>query len=265
MTDKLAIPPDEFRRIAGQAIGFLADYYETLAGRPVLVPTTSQEIRRKIDECLPAQGADFDELLRTLRDVICEYARHNAHPRFFGYVSSPGTAITAIGSMLAAALNINATCWRSAPTGTDVEHLTIDWLKQMLGYPAEAAGLLTSGGSMANFAALAAARSRKAPVNVGREGMAAAARRMCLYVSEEGHFSIAKAAGMLGIGEANVRSVKTDDQLRMDADDLSRLIEADLAAGHLPFCVVASAGTTATGAFDPLGPIADRSEEHTSE
>jgi glutamate/tyrosine decarboxylase-like PLP-dependent enzyme len=262
MPDKLAIPADEFRRIAGQAVDFLAAYYETLAYRPVLVPTTSQEIRRKIDERLPPQGADFDELLRTLHEVICEYSRHNAHPRFFGYVSSPGTAITAVGSMLAAALNINATCWRSAPTGTDVEHLTIDWLKQMLGYPAEATGLLTSGGSMANFAALAAARSRKAPVNVVREGMAAAGRCMCLYVSEEGHFSIAKAAGMLGIGEANVRSVKTDDQLRMDVDSLSRLIEADLAASHLPFCVVASAGTTATGAFDPLGAIADVAHRH---
>ena len=262
MPDKLAIPPDEFRRIAGQAVDFLATYYETLAERPILVPTTSQEIRRKIDERLPSQGADFEELLRTLRDVICEYARHNAHPRFFGYVSSPGTAITAIGSMLAAALNINSTCWRSAPTGTDLEHLTIDWLKQMLHYPAEAAGLLTSGGSMANFAALAAARSRKAPVNVVREGIAAAGRRMCLYVSEEAHFSIAKAAGMLGIGESSVRSVKTDHQLRMDVADLSRLIQADLAAGHLPFCVVASAGTTSTGAFDPLGPIADVARRH---
>src|ERR1017187_1953886 len=262
MTDKLAIPADEFRRIAGQAVDFLAAYYETLAGRSVLVSTTSQAIRQIIDERLPQYGADFEELLHTFRDVISEFARHNAHPRFFGYVSSPGTAITAVGSMLAAALNINATCWRSAPTGTDLEHLTIDWLKQMLGYPAEAAGLLTSGGSMANFAALAAARSRKAPVNVVRDGMAAVGRRMCLYVSEEGHFSIAKAAGMLGIGESNVRSVKTDHQLRMDVGELSRLIEADLAAGHLPFCVVASAGTTATGAFDPLGPIADVVRRH---
>jgi glutamate/tyrosine decarboxylase-like PLP-dependent enzyme len=262
MTDKLAIPPEEFRRIAGQAVDFLATYYETLAERPVLVPTTSREIRRRIDEPAPVQGVDFDELLGTLRDVICEYSRHNAHPRFFGYVSSPGSAITAIGSMLTAALNINATAWRSAPSGTDVEHLTIDWLKQMLGYPAEAAGLLTSGGSMSNFAALAAARSRKAPVNVVREGMAAAGGRMCLYVSEEGHFSIAKAAGMLGIGESNVRSVETDRLLRMDVTSLEGLIEADLAAGHLPFCVVASAGTTATGAFDPLGAIAEVARRH---
>ncbi|MGA3097665.1 MAG: pyridoxal-dependent decarboxylase, partial [Bryobacteraceae bacterium] len=154
------------------------------------------------------------------------------------------------------------TPWRSAPSGADLEHLTIDWLKEMLGYPAGAAGLLTSGGSMANFAALGAARSAKAPVDVVRDGLRAMDRRMCVYVSEECHFSIAKAAGMLGLGESSVRAVKTDDRLRMDLADLERTVEADLARGHLPFCVVANAGTTATGAFDPLADLADFSRRH---
>jgi glutamate/tyrosine decarboxylase-like PLP-dependent enzyme len=223
----------------------------------VVISTSSREIRARIDEPLPQAGADFATLMDTVRDVISQYSRHNAHPRFFGYVSSAGTPVTAIGSMLAAALNINVTCWRSAPAGTDLEHLTIDWLKQMLGYPVSAGGLLTSGGSMATFAALGAARSAKTSVDVVRDGVAAVGRRMCVYVSEEGHFSIAKAAGMLGIGEANVRSVKTDARLRMDLKDLASLVVADLVAGHLPFCVVASAGTTATGACDPLGELAD--------
>jgi glutamate/tyrosine decarboxylase-like PLP-dependent enzyme len=126
----------------------------------------------------------------------------------------------------------------------------------MLGYPAGAAGLFTSGGSMANFAALAAARSAKASANVVREGVAAG-KRMCIYVSREGHFSIRKAAGLLGLGEANVRDVQTNVRLQIDLDDLERLVEQDLAAGHLPFCVVANAGTTATGAFDPIGELAD--------
>jgi aromatic-L-amino-acid decarboxylase len=257
MSDKLALSPEEFRSLAGEAVDFLAAYYQSLETRPVVIPTTSQEIRARIDEPLPQAGADFAVVMDTVRDVISQYSRHNAHPRFFGYVSSPGTPVTAIGSMLAAALNINVTCWRSAPAGTDIEHLTIDWLKQMLGYPVSAGGLLTSGGSMATFAALGAARSAKTAVDVVRDGVASVGRRMCVYVSEEGHFSIAKAAGMLGIGEANVRAVKTDDQLRMDLDDLASLVVADLVAGHLPFCVVASAGTTATGACDPLADLAD--------
>ena len=238
------------------ALERLAAYYESLPTRPVLVPTTSAALRELVDEPLPREGADFDALLDTIDDVIARHTRHSAHPRFFGYISSPGTAVNSLGSMLAAALNINVTCWRSAPAGTEIEHVTINWLKEMLGYPPDAAGLFTSGGSMANFAALAAARSAKATANVVRDGMAAAGRSMCLYVSEEGHFSIGKAAGMLGIGEANVRHVKTNDCQQMDLADLERLIGRDLADGHLPFCVVANAGTTATGAFDPIGPMA---------
>jgi len=257
MPDKLALPPEDFRTIAGAAVDFLVNYFENLETRPVGVPTTSRAIRQRIDEPLPLAGADFDVLLATVRDVISQYSRHSAHPRMFGYVASPGTAVTSISHMIAAAMNINVTAWRSAPSAADLERLTIDWLKQMFGYPATAGGLLVSGGSMANFAGLAAARSSKAGVDVVREGVAAAGRRMCVYVSEESHYSVAKAAGMLGLGESNVRAVKTDACLHIDLEDLERLVEEDRAAGHLPFCVVANAGTTATGAFDPLAQVAD--------
>ena len=250
--DKLALPSQDFRTMAGATVDFLANYFENLETRPVVVPTTSRAIRERIDEPLPAAGADFDGLLATVRDVICQYSRHSAHPRMFGYVASPGTAVTSVAHMLAAAMNINVTAWRSAPSAADMERLTIDWLKEMLGYPATAGGLLISGGSMANFAALGAARTAKAGVDVVREGMGAVGKRMCVYVSEESHYSIGKAAGMLGLGESNVRAVKTDERLHIDLADLERLVEEDRAAGHLPFCVVGNAGTTATGAFDPM-------------
>jgi len=254
-------PPDEIRALGRAAVEQVAAYYETLRDRPVLVPTTSRALRDLLDEPLPQAGTDFDSLLKTLDDVIARYSRHSAHPRFFGYVSSPGTPVTSIGSMLAAALNINVTCWRSGPAATDLEHVTIDWMKEILGYPAQAGGLLVSGGSMANFAALAAARSAKAPGSVVRDGMAAAGR-MCAYVSSEGHFSISKAAGMLGIGESNVRSVATNERMEIDLGDLDRLVQEDLAAGYRPFCVVANAGTTAAGAFDPTRDLADFARRH---
>src|ERR1035437_8185796 len=125
----------------------------------------------------------------------------------------------------------------------------------MLGYPADGMGLLVSGGSMANFAGIAAARSAKAPGNVVRDGMGGTCMR--LYVSEETHFSNRKAAAMLGIGADNVRAVKTDANLHMDLADLDRQVRQDREAGHLPFCVVASLGTAGTGAVDPIGAIAD--------
>ncbi len=256
MSDKLQLPSSDFLALGRDTLEQVAAYYDSLATRPVLVPTTSHDLRALLEEPLPQEGADYATLLETIDGVITHYSRHSAHSRFFGYVSAPGTPVAALGGLLTAALNINVTCWRSAPAGADLEHVTISWLKQMLGYPVDSAGLLVSGGSMANFAALAAARTAKAPANVVRDGVAAAGR-MCAYVSAEGHFSITKAAGMLGIGEANVRQVKTTDRLEIDLADLARQVQADRAAGALPFCVVANAGATATGAFDPIGPLAD--------
>ena len=242
------------------ALDLVAEYYDTLAARAVLRPTTSAELRRRLDEPAPPGGVPFADLLGTVRDVVAEFSRHNGHPRFFGYVSSPGAPVAAMGSMIAAAFNINVTCWRSGPAATEMERLCIRWIQEMLGYPADGAGLLVSGGSMANFAGIAAARSAKAPGNVVSDGMGGV--RMCLYASEEAHFSIRKAAAMLGIGAANLRSVKTDAHLRMDLDDLDRVVRQDRAAGHLPFCVVASAGTAGTGAMDPIGEIADLAHTH---
>jgi len=255
MTDKLAIPADEFRAMGRAVLERITSYYEGLPTRAVVEPSTSQAIRALLEEPLPREGSSFEVLLDTFDEVIARYSRHNGHPRFFGYVSSPGTAVTTLGSMLKDAVNANLTCWRSAPAGTELEHITISWLKEMLGLAPDADGLFTSGGSMANFSALAAARSAKAPGNVIRDGVAGP--RMCAYVSKEAHFSVRKAAGLLGLGEANVGAIETNSALEIDVADLERRIQQDQADGHLPFCVVANAGTTATGAFDPIGAVAD--------
>ena len=256
MSTRLAATPDQVRELGRTALDLVASYYESLAaGRPVLVPTNSAHLRACIDEPLPVEGASFTDALSQLAWLAVEFSRHSAHPRFFGYVSSPGTAFHAMGSMLAAALNINVTGWRSAPVGTEIERLVIRWLNDMIGLPRESGGLLVSGGSMANFAGIAAARSAKAP-GVVRDGVASAAPRLRLYVSEEGHFSVRKAAGMLGIGTVNVRPIRTNSRQQMDVDDLARQVRYDRAAGLQPFCVVASAGTVGSGAVDPIAAIA---------
>ena len=242
------------------ALDLVVDYFETLATEPLLRATTSAELRSRLAEPMPEVGAPFDELLGTLRDVVARFSRHNGHPRFFGYVASPGVPVAAMSSLIAAAFNINLTGWRSAPAAAELELLCLRWLKEMLGYPLDSAGILVSGGSMANFAGLAAARSAKAPVNVVRQGMGGL--RMRLYASSEVHFATRKAVAMLGIGTGNLRIVATDSNLRMDPADLDRLVREDLAAGYLPFCVVASAGTAGTGAMDPIGAVADVAKAH---
>jgi aromatic-L-amino-acid decarboxylase len=256
MFDHLELPPEEFPELARQGVDFVTQYYRSLAERPVIVPTTAETLRQALDEPLPEHGADLAGLLDVIRDVVARYNRHSAHPRLFGYLCSPGAPVTAISRMIAAAMNINVTCWRSAPSGTQMELTVIRWMKEMLGYPADAAGVLVSGGSMANFAGLAAARSAKAPGNVARDGLSGAPR-MCAYVSRQANLAVGKAAGLLGIGEANMRQIETASDLRIDLADLARRVAEDRAAGYLPFCVVANAGTTATGAFDPIGELAD--------
>ena len=115
---------------------------------------------------MPDEPVDFDRLLGTFRDILIKSSRHNGHPRMFGYVQAPGTAIAAIADLLASTLNANLTAWRSAPAAVEIERLTIDWIKKIIGFDRNAAGLFVSGGSMANMAALAAARRAKAPPEI---------------------------------------------------------------------------------------------------
>ncbi|MCC7174474.1 MAG: aminotransferase class V-fold PLP-dependent enzyme [Bryobacterales bacterium] len=248
-----AIFMHETQALIESAARLVVDYYKTLPQRPVLVPSTSESLREVLCEPLPVDGTGFETLLGTLRDVVFRFSRHNGHQRFFGYVASPGTPITTAGSMIEAALNANLTSWRSAPPAAELEHLVITWLKEMLGYPSSAEGLLVSGGSMANLAAMAAARSAIRP-EAARNGLSGPP--LTVYVSSESHFSLRKAAAILGIGEANVRIVSTDAQLRMDPAELERLIRVDLAAGRVPMCVSANLGTVGTGAVDPIDAIA---------
>jgi aromatic-L-amino-acid decarboxylase len=180
--------------------------------------------------------------------------RHNAHPRMFGYVQAPGTAIAALADLLASTLNANLTAWRSAPAAVELERLTIDWIKEILGYDPRATGLFVSGGSMANMAALAVARQAKVADSLGKGGLSQTLR---VYVSEETHHSVEKAAALLGIGRNNVRLISVDEHFKIRIDDLVAKIWEDLEAGHLPFFVVANAGTVMTGAFDPIAQVAE--------
>ena len=236
---------DEIREWGNSLTQFMIDYLGGLRDRPVYRQTSSREIRSGLDSKLPIEGTDFDALLKIFRETIVPFTRQNAHPRMFGYVQSPGTPIGAFADLLASTLNANLTIWRSAPAPVELERLTIDWIRQILGFPAEAGGLFVSGGSMANLAALAAARQTKEQ-SLGR---------LRLYASHATHFSIVKAALLLGIGRENVQYVAMDERFKMRIDDLIAKITADLEAGYVPFCVVGNAGTVDTGAIDPLGEI----------
>src|SRR5216110_1945311 len=249
--------PEQIRSWANAAVELIADYLSTIRDRRVYPSTSSRQIRERLDSSLPEEPANFDELLHTFRDTLIELSRHNGHPRMFGYVQAPGTAIAAIADLLASTLNANLTAWRSAPAAVEIERLTIEWIKQIIGFNRNAAGLFVSGGSMANMAALAAARRAKAPPEIQNKGAQSCAKALRVYASAETHHTVAKAAALLGIGRDNVGLIRVDERYKINLDELVAAIEEDRRAGHLPICVVANAGTVATGAFDPLPPISD--------
>jgi aromatic-L-amino-acid decarboxylase len=238
---------DEIRDWGNSVTQFMIDYLGGLRDRPAYRHTSSREIRSGLDLKLPIKGTDFDALLKVFRETIVPCSRQNAHPRMFGYVQSPGTPIGAFADLLASTLNANLTIWRSAPAPVELERLTVDWIRQILGFSPEAGGVFVSGGSMANLSALAAARQTKEH-SLGR---------LRMYASSATHFSITKAAALLGIGRENLQHVAVDEHFKIRMDDLVTKITADLEAGYIPFCVVGNAGTVDTGAVDPLREIRD--------
>jgi aromatic-L-amino-acid/L-tryptophan decarboxylase len=243
--DMLEPSADEIRDWGNSVTQFMIDYLGGLRDRPAYRHTSSREIRSGLDSKLPIKGTDFDALLKIFRETIVPFSRQNAHPRMFGYVQSPGTPIGAFADLLASTLNANLTIWRSAPAPVELERLTVDWIRQILGFSPEAGGLFVSGGSMANLSALAAARQTREH-SLGR---------LRMYASSATHFSITKAAALLGIGRENVQHIAVDEHFKMRMDDLVAKITADLEAGYVPFCVVGNAGTVDTGAIDPLTEI----------
>jgi glutamate/tyrosine decarboxylase-like PLP-dependent enzyme len=254
--------PSEIRGMAGAAVDWMADYIGSLGELPVAPTVSSAELRARLAEPLPVAGRDLRDLLDVFQDVVIPGSRHNGHPRQFGYVQAPGTAVAAVADLLASTLNANLTAWRSAPGPVELERVAVAWVREAIGLPSGADGLFVSGGSMANFTALAAARHRHCGDVVAAEGMAAYPGTPRIYTSTQTHHSIHKAAALLGIGRRNVREVAVDDRFRMDVDRLTQAIEQDRAAGAEPFCVVATAGTVVTGAVDPLVEIAGVAREY---
>jgi len=251
----LDISPEELRDLASQVNELVLEYFSEVSELPVFPETFGGDTLAQIGAILPAEGEPLERLINDCRTII-KKSRQNGHPRFFGYVASPATPAGAYADLIASALNSNVTSWRSGPAATEIERTVVRWLGSLIGYDENARGLIFSGGSMANLTALMIAQRAKAGRETSRQGLWHARAPMTIYASEQVHMSIPKAADILGFGRDQVRLVGCDDQFRMDVRLLREQINVDLKAGMKPFCIVASAGTTNTGAVDPLSAIA---------
>jgi aromatic-L-amino-acid decarboxylase len=246
--------PADVRRVAHRVADMVADYLEQLEGRPVFAPVPVDEAARVASEPLPTNGSDPDAILDEFARSIGPYPFGNGHPRFWGWINSPPAVMGIFADQLAAAMNPSVAGGNHA--AVHVERQVIRWFAEILGLPAPTMGLLVSGGSMANLTALAAARHAKAGFDVRVRGMQSGDQRLVVYMSEEGHGCIRKAAEMLGIGGDWLRVIPVNERSEMRVDVLTQTIDRDLQDGYRPMAVVASAGTVNTGAIDDLDAIA---------
>jgi glutamate/tyrosine decarboxylase-like PLP-dependent enzyme len=252
--DEFDLPPDEVRRIGRLAADAVAAHRRDLLAHPVFGKVGGDAAR--FDEPLPDEGRPFEEILAFVSEHVLPRPFGNSHPRFFGFINATADPVGTVADYLASAMNPN--CWGGDHAAIHVEKTVMRWLAEILGFPPSAEGILVSGGSMANFTALAAARRAMTPGNVREDGLAGEGRpRLVVYASEQAHSCVDKAVDLLGIGTRQLRKIAVDDRFRVRVDRLREAIATDRAAGLMPAVVVGTAGTVNTGAVDPLEELAD--------
>jgi aromatic-L-amino-acid decarboxylase len=236
---------DDMWAMAGAAVQFVTSFIEQLPDAPAADLDGIEEAVRALREPAPEAGDDFGDLLGAVADAAAK-GFNTAGPGYLAYIPGGGLFAAALADFLACSVNRFVNVWEAAPALAQLESTVVRWLCDLFGYPAEARGILTSGGSISNFTAIVTARRARLPEDF-LDGT--------LYVSDQGHLSVLKAAVLAGFPPGNVRAVPTTPKLRMDVAALREAVRADRAGGRRPFMVVANAGTTNTGAVDPMAEV----------
>jgi aromatic-L-amino-acid decarboxylase len=250
--------PEEFRRYGHQAIDWVAEFLTHVERYPVLPPVKPGELTDALPAHGPEQGESMDTILADFERLIVPASTQWNHPGFLAYFANSGTPEGILGELLTAALNGNGMLWKTSPAVTELEQVTLRWLREWSGLPADWFGLIYDTASIGSMHAIAAAREAADPESRTK----GTSRGLVVYTSEQSHSSIEKGAIALGIGQDYVRRVPVDAEFRMRTDVLEALIQADLAAGLRPCFVTATVGTTSTTSVDPVPAIADICERY---
>ena len=263
--DTLDPDPEEFRDLGYRAVDMMADHYARIDAVDTFPDTTPSAVAAEFDDPLPREGEAPEAVLAEWNERVYPNATHQGSPRWYGYVMGSGTPIGALADALAASVNMNAGAWMGGPAATEVERQCLQWLAEMIGYPTDCGGVLTSGGTMANHAAIYTALQSATGFEPRAAGLRAIDHpgRFTLYESaHEGHSSIDRVTEMIGVGSDAIRSVPCDEDYRMDPAALEDMLTDDLANERIPFCVVANVGSINVSAVDPLAAIADVCADH---
>jgi glutamate/tyrosine decarboxylase-like PLP-dependent enzyme len=240
--------PAALNDLGSQTLAWLLHHFTTLPEQPVGRSAGRSEMEALLREPPPETGQDFGRVLAEFEDRVGSYAFRTNHPRFLAFVPGAPTFLSILGDMLCAGTNFFTGVWLEAAGPSQVEVVVLDWFKEFVGYPAEARGILTSGGSEATLSALV----------TGREALSFGDRsRAVLYVTEQRHWSVDRAAKVIGLRPNQVKPVAVDAQFRLLPAALRDAIDRDRREGRLPWALVANAGATNTGAVDPLAELSE--------
>lgn len=258
---RIDLPPETFRALGHELVDRLAELMAGMAERPVSPPPVPEDIRGLLRGfALRDDGAPAGELLRAATDALTSAGSFAGHPRWWGFINGSGAPLGVLGDFLASAVNQNVSGWVISALAHEIEAQAIRWTAELVGYPA-GGGLFVTGGNSANFIGFLAARRRRMGAAVRTDGVDPAAGWR-VYASTECHTWLQKATDMYGLGTGAVSWIPTDGEQRMDAGALREAMRRDAQAGKRPLIVIGTAGTTGTGAIDPLPAIRDACREH---
>ncbi len=245
---QIALSSDEMREFGYRVVDLLVDHFANLESEPVGSKGDPAELVPLFDRDPPETGRNPDEILAQLKRDVFPNNLHVDHPRFFAFVPGPNNFVSTMADALAAGFNVFNGTWLGGSAAAAVELGIVRWLSRTCGFQESAGGLFVSGGSMANLTALVAARSALLQDRIDRA---------TVYFSDQTHSSVQRALHVIGFLREQMRKLPSDDNFRLPVEDLREAIRADRAEGLRPFCIVANAGTTNTGAIDPLIALAD--------
>lgn len=257
------MPKEDFRRFGHEIVDWIADYSERMEELPVLSQVQPGWLKGELPDAAPESGDDFAEVVKDIDRLVLPAVTHWNHPNFHGLFSTSTSSVGVFGEMLAAAFDMKAMLWRTSPVSTELEDVTLDWLRQMLGLPAEFEGIIYDTASVSTMHAIAAARER-AGVNVRDLGMSGRDDLPLLrvYCSEHVHSSIDKSCITLGLGTRSLRKIACNERFEMIPAAFAEAVEEDIEAGYLPICAIPTIGTTSSSSVDPVDAIADICEKH---
>ena len=248
--------PDEFRTHGHAVVDWIADYRARVQERPVMAQTAPGDIKARMPVSPPDQPEPFAALLADLDTIVAPGLSHWQHPSFFGYFPCNGTLASVLGDYVSTGLGVLGLAWQSSPALTEVEEVTTDWLRQMVGLAPAWEGVIQDTASTCTLLALISARERVTGYAIARGGFQGEPHALVIYTSAYAHSSVDKAALLSGFGKDNIRHIACDAHYAMRPDALAQAIAEDRAAGRVPCAVVVTTGTTTTTALDPVKAVA---------